>query len=126
MITCGGRSSESGFQGAAAPTSGTLDPHGGARRATPLSVWHYGHTLLGTEPATGDSPEHRLNPKRHGDHTGQHPRGPEAALGKERCERPGAGEGRDDRDPRPRAALLRRPRLGEVHDREDDKLSLIH
>src|SRR5450759_2973509 len=46
MITCGGRSSESGFQGAAAPTSGTLDPHGGARRATPLSVWHYGHTLL--------------------------------------------------------------------------------
>src|SRR5665811_1940700 len=49
MITCGGRSSESGFQGAAAPTSGTLDPHGGARRATPLSVWHYGHTLLGVQ-----------------------------------------------------------------------------
>src|ERR1035438_3293371 len=46
MITCGGRSSESGFQGAAAPTSGTLDPHGGARRETPLSVWHYGPTLL--------------------------------------------------------------------------------
>src|SRR5450759_1941535 len=46
MITCGGRSSESGFQGAAAPTSGTLDSHGGARRATPLSVWHYGPTLL--------------------------------------------------------------------------------
>src|SRR5665647_2596985 len=48
MITCGGRSSESDFQGAAAPTSGTLDPHGGARRATPLSVWHYGPTLLDT------------------------------------------------------------------------------
>ena len=46
MITCGGRRSEFGFQGAAAPTSGTLDPHGGARRATPLSVWHYGPTLL--------------------------------------------------------------------------------
>src|ERR1039458_8506909 len=51
MITCGGRRSEFGFQGAAAPTSGTLDPHGGARRATPLSVWHYGPTLLGSGPA---------------------------------------------------------------------------
>src|ERR1035437_3943544 len=50
MITCGGRRSEFGFQGAAAPTSGTLDPHGGARRATPLSVWHYGPTLLGLVP----------------------------------------------------------------------------
>src|SRR5665647_1403009 len=41
--------------------------------------------VLGAEPATGDSPEHRLDPERGGHHRGQHPRGPEAALGKERC-----------------------------------------
>jgi hypothetical protein len=32
MITCGGRSSVSGFQGAAALSSETLHPHGGALR----------------------------------------------------------------------------------------------
>src|ERR1039458_908786 len=53
MIGCGVRISKSGFQGASATSSRTLDPHGGARRSTPPSVWHYGPTLLGPRSGLG-------------------------------------------------------------------------
>src|ERR1019366_7575735 len=90
MTACGGRSSKSGFQGAAVTSSRTLDPHGGARRSTPPSVWHYGPTLLGPH-LTSDSSGARI------DHRPQrgHPQG--ASIRRERVE--GAvhllGEGED-------------------------------